>query len=153
MSEERHYPSRPFAAVGVVVWKDERLLVIKRAKPPRQGQWGLVGGGVELGETHYEAAIREVMEETGIAIAPFGIITAIDSITKDADGKVEFHYSVIEVNARWVSGEARALDSVEEVAWLTLAEVEALPVWPQMKRVAQLAEAQYKAYIELPHSI
>lgn len=148
MTESRQYPSRPFAAIGVVVWKDDKALIIKRAKPPRAGQWGLIGGAVELGETHFEAAIRETLEETGVVIAPFAVITAIDSISKDASGKPEFHYSIIEVNARWVSGEAKALDSVEEVRWATVAEIEALPVWQEMKRVAGLAQAQYKQYLK-----
>jgi ADP-ribose pyrophosphatase YjhB (NUDIX family) len=148
LDTSRRYPTRPFAAVGILVWKEDKLLIIKRAKPPRMGQWGLIGGGLEIGETHYEAAIREVKEETGVDVEPFGIVTAIDSIARDGENKVEFHYSIIEVNARWTGGEPQALDSVEEVAWATIPEIEALPVWDEMKRVARLAEAQYKQYIK-----
>ena len=148
LSDNRRYPSRPFAAVGVVVWKDDKILLIKRAKPPRAGQWGLIGGGLELGETHFECAAREALEETGVTIEPFGIITAINSISRDAEGKPEFHYSIIEVNARWVGGEAQALDSVEEVRWASVAEIAALPVWQEMKRVTALAEVQFKQYIK-----
>ncbi|HVY13536.1 MAG TPA: NUDIX hydrolase [Alphaproteobacteria bacterium] len=142
VNDPRRYPSRPFAAVGVVVWKGDQLLIVKRAKPPREGQWSLIGGALELGETHFECAAREAKEEAGIIIQPFGIITAIDSLVRDAQGKAEYHYSIVEVNARWLSGEPVAGDGVSEARWISLAELEKLDVWSEMKRVAKLANAQ-----------
>lgn len=144
LQDHRRYPSRPFAAVGVVVWKGDRLLIIKRAHPPREGQWGLIGGALETGETHFEAAIREAREEAGIEIEPFGIITAIDSVTRDTWGKTEFHYSIVEVNARWMSGEPKLNAELLEARWASPGEVENLPVWQEMKRVVKLAETQYR---------
>ncbi|MBI3420140.1 MAG: NUDIX hydrolase [Proteobacteria bacterium] len=144
IKESRRYPSRPFATVGVVVWWGDEILIIKRARPPRQGEWGLIGGAVELGETHFDAAIREVREETGVMIEPFDVITCIDSVTHDAAGMVEFHYSIVEVNARYVNGEAQALDDITEARWIKPAELESLQVWDEMRRVVGLAQAQYK---------
>ena len=66
---QREFPDRPIVGVGVVVWRGDRVLLIQRGKAPRQGQWSLPGGAQELGETVVEAAVREVLEETGLAIA------------------------------------------------------------------------------------
>jgi 8-oxo-dGTP diphosphatase len=141
-SNDRHYPARPFAAVGVVVWRGDEVLVIRRARPPRKDQWGLVGGAVELGETHFEAAKREVKEETGIEAEPFAIITAIDSVSRDAEGKVEFHYSIVEVNARYMGGDITPGDEALEARWISPVELKNYQVWDQMHRVVALADTQ-----------
>ena len=57
----REYPERPVAAVGAVVVDNGKVLLIRRGKPPRPGQWSLPGGGQELGESYIEAAIREAI--------------------------------------------------------------------------------------------
>lgn len=139
---DRRYPSRPFAAIGVVVWRGDELLLIKRAKPPREGQWGIIGGALETGETHFEAAIREAREEAGIEIEPFAVITAIDSISKDTSGKTEFHYSIIEVNAQLLSGEPKPSAEISEYRWVLPAALQKIDVWTELKRVVALAEQQ-----------
>jgi 8-oxo-dGTP diphosphatase len=145
MSEERRYPARPWPAIGVIVWRGDETLIIRRGKPPGEGQWGLIGGVMETGETYFEAAMREAREEAGITIEPFGIVTAIDGITKDAGQKIEFHYSIVEVNARHRGGAAVAQSDAKAVRWVTMAELERLDVWSEMLRVVKLAHAQYKA--------
>lgn len=138
----REYPNHPFPAVGVVVWRGEETLIIRRGKPPGLGQWGLIGGAQEVGETFFECAIREAREEAGIEISPFNIITAIDGITRDDQQKVQYHYSIVEVNVHWVSGEAVADSDVTDVRWVTLPELRELNVWSEMLRVVELAYAQ-----------
>lgn len=139
---ERRYASYPVPAIGVVVWRGEETLIIRRGKPPGQGQWGLIGGAQEWGETHFEAAIREAAEEAGILIRPFGIITAIDGITPDTNGKTEYHYSIVEVNAQWLNGEPKAQSDILEARWITLPKLEKLGVWSEMLRVVKLAAQQ-----------
>ena len=73
-------------AVGVVVWKDGEVLLIRRAKPPRSGQWSIPGGAQELGETVRETAVREVREETGLDIAVTDLIEVVDFIERDDTG-------------------------------------------------------------------
>jgi ADP-ribose pyrophosphatase YjhB (NUDIX family) len=142
--DPRLYPSRPFAAIGVVVWRGNEMLIIKRAKLPREGQWGFIGGALEIGETHFEAARREAMEEMGIDIEPFAVITAIDSVTHDDTGKVQFHYSIVEVNARLIHGDPQPSDEILEARWVKVADLAELEVWGEMKRVAELAEKQLR---------
>ena len=79
----REYPDRPFVGVGVVVWRDGKVLLVKRGQAPRRGHWSIPGGGQELGETLQEAACREVKEETGINIEVMGLIDVVDSIRQD----------------------------------------------------------------------
>lgn len=142
VSDMREYPARPWPAIGVVVWRGEELLIIRRGKPPGQGQWGIIGGAQEVGETFFECARREAFEEAGIIIEPFEIITAIDGITRDATGKVQYHYSIVEVNARWISGEARPASDITGVKWVTLPQLRAMNVWSEMLRVTELAYKQ-----------
>ena len=82
----REFPDRPIAGVGVVVLGAKGVLLVKRAKPPRQGQWSLPGGAQKLGETVFEAARRETLEETGLEIEVLGLIDVVDSIASDDGG-------------------------------------------------------------------
>ena len=141
-SDERHYPSRPVLGVGVVVWRDDRVLLIRRGHAPRKGEWGLPGGMQHLGETIMETAVREVREETGLDIVPLGIVTALDAITRDASHKIEYHYTIIEVFAESTEGEATPRDDAEDARWVTLEEIETLCAWPEIARVVRLSILQ-----------
>jgi ADP-ribose pyrophosphatase YjhB (NUDIX family) len=76
------YPDLPRVAVGAVVFKDNKVLLVKRAKPPAQGLWAIPGGSVELGETLQQAAERETLEETGIMIQAKNLFTPLRSLKK-----------------------------------------------------------------------
>jgi len=136
------YPVHPFVGIGVTVWRDDKVLLVKRKNPPGQGQWGLPGGKQKVGETIMEAAAREVIEETGVRIAPLSVVTALDSITRDAAAKVEYHYTIVEVVADYVSGEARAADDALDVRWVNVDEVAALCAWPEVVRVVRMSMVQ-----------
>jgi 8-oxo-dGTP diphosphatase len=135
----REYPDRPWVGVGVVVWRGDEILLVRRAKPPRLGEWSIPGGAQSLGETVFEAAIREVREETGIVIRPTGIVTVVDSIIREAEQRPQFHYTLVEVSAEWVTGEAIAADDVDDVRWATPESAAALIRWDETLRV--IAEA------------
>jgi len=96
----REYPERPLVGIGVVVLGARGVLMIKRGKAPRKGQWSLPGGAQELGETVSEAARREVMEETGLTIGILGLVDVVDSIRRDDAGKIQYHYTLVEFLAR-----------------------------------------------------
>ena len=65
----RTYPTRPYLAVSAAIFRDGKVLIVRRARPPANGLYTLPGGGVELGETLEEAVIREVKEETALDVA------------------------------------------------------------------------------------
>ncbi len=135
----RDYPSRPVVGVGAVVWRDGRVLLIRRGKPPRAGQWSLPGGAQELGETVLEAARREVREETGLELAWVEPLTVVDSITRDAHGAVRWHYTLVDVVAEAAAGEPRPGSDAAEVGWFALDELDGLGLWAETARIIRLA--------------
>ena len=104
MAEGRSYPTRPYLAVSAAIIRDGKVLIVRRARPPASGIFTLPGGGVEAGETLREAVIREVREETGLAIEPIGLAGHREVIARDRDGKVERHFVILPFAARWISG-------------------------------------------------
>jgi ADP-ribose pyrophosphatase YjhB (NUDIX family) len=141
-SDDRHYPSRPVVGVGVVIWRKDKVLLIRRGQPPRKNEWSLPGGMQHLGETIMEAAVREAREETGLDIMPLGIITALDAVTRDKKGEIEYHFTIIEVAAECRDGKPKAADDAKELRWAALDEIEALCAWPEVARVVQLSALQ-----------
>ena len=141
----RDYPDRPFAGVGVVVVRGGRVLLVRRAKPPRMGQWSLPGGVQELGETVHEAGRREVMEETGVEIEIIGLVDVIDAIRHDGEDRIETHYTLVDLAALWRAGEARAGDDAMGVRWVPVADVPGLGLWSETTRVIALAAEMAKA--------
>src|ERR1700704_2496647 len=105
----RRYPERPIIAVLAVVVRgagpDTRALIVQRAQQPNAGRWGFPGGVLELGETVADGAMRELFEETQIVAKPAGWLDVHDAISRDSEGKVQFHYTLIAVRAAWQAGE------------------------------------------------
>ena len=121
--EGRRYPDRPIVGVLAVVMRGDRLLVVRRANPPMPGRWGFPGGVLELGETVAQGAMRELLEETGVKAEAAGPLTVIDTIDRDPEGRVRYHYTLVAVIGLWQSGEGVPGDDADEVAWLTRSEI------------------------------
>jgi ADP-ribose pyrophosphatase YjhB (NUDIX family) len=139
MTDDREYPERPWIGIGVIVFKDDRVLMIRRGKPPRAGQWSLPGGAQQLGETVFEAARREVAEETGLDVEPQGIVTVVDSVIRDGGARVRYHYTLVEVLAEWHAGEPTPGDDAEHAEWLDMTTIRQLDLWSETVRVIELA--------------
>lgn len=133
--ESREYPTRPFVGVGVVVLKNDSVLLIRRGKPPRQGEWSLPGGSQQLGERVAETAVREVLEETGVEIEKPHFLEVIDAIIPDAEGRVRFHYTLVDFYAQWRSGEPRADDDAIEAVWVPLNGLASLELWEKTREI------------------
>ena len=135
----REYPERPVVAVGIVLWHAGRVLLIRRGKPPRAGQWSLPGGGQETGETVQEAARREVMEEVGLALGPLYDVAVVDSITRDETGRVRWHYTLVDFTAEALSDQAVAADDADDARWVDPADLAAYGLWSETTRIIALA--------------
>lgn len=141
MSEEpREYPTRPFVGVGLVVFKADQVLLIKRGKPPITHEWSIPGGAQDLGETVREAALRELMEETAIEAEILGLIDVVDAVRHDDEGRVLFHYTLVDFAAEWRGGKPLAGDDVVEAHWIDLAKIDALGLWTETVRIIREAE-------------
>jgi 8-oxo-dGTP diphosphatase len=136
----REYPDHPIVGIGVVVLESNKVLMIRRAKPPRQGQWSLPGGAQELGETIFDAARREVLEETGLDIKILGMVDVVDSIRSDDLGNVQYHYTLIDLVAITTSSIVPIAGSdASEAAWMSLEEISSLELWSETNRIINLA--------------
>jgi 8-oxo-dGTP diphosphatase len=119
----RTYPTRPFLAVSAAIFRDGRVLIVRRARPPANGLYTLPGGGVELGETLEQAVIREVCEETALKIEPIGLVGFRQAIAHDGAGRVERHFVILPFAARWIAGEISLNEELAEAHWLRPAEL------------------------------
>ena len=138
----RPSPERPVVGVGAVVLDEDRVLLIKRGNPPLKGQWSLPGGGVEVGETLEQAIAREVLEETGMAIEVGPIVEVLDRISRDADGRVEHHFVLVDFVCRPNGGILRGASDAEDAAWVTMADLARYEVAPVTISVIQKAASR-----------
>ena len=138
----REYPERPIVGVGAVVWRGERLLLVRRGKPPRLGQWSLPGGAQHLGETLVAAIAREVREEAGLEVQGVELLAAVDLVERDEAGRVRYHYTLVDFAAESPAGDAVAGDDAAAVGWFTPAEAATLGLWSETERIVGLAAAR-----------
>jgi len=137
-AEETHprdYPQQPQVAVGALVFDSGRVLLVRRGQPPAAGLWAVPGGRVRLGETLKQAAEREIFEETGVAIAAGDPVYTFDHLERDSDGRVRFHYVIVDLAADYLRGEIRAGDDAREARWVSPAELAQLDVSPTTRKL------------------
>jgi len=127
---ESAYPQHPRLAVGAIVFREDKILLIKRGRPPAKAQWAIPGGNVQLGESLQAAAQREILEETGIVIKATEPVYTFDAIVKDADGRIQFHYVIVDLAAEYIEGEPQPGDDADDVRWVPAEELEGLHVSP-----------------------
>ncbi len=120
----REYPDHPRVGVGAVVLDGDRVLLVKRGRGPAEGKWSIPGGLVDLGERTDDAARREVREECGITVRLLGLVGVVDRVIRDADGRVRYHYVLVDYAACPESREVCAGTDAAEARWVPIAEVD-----------------------------
>ena len=138
----REYPSVPVVGVGAVIIRDARVLLVQRGNEPSRGRWSIPGGVVELGETLAEAARREVREECGLEVEALDVLSTFDLIQHDPQGRIQYHYVLIDLRARYVSGEATADTDALDVLWVEETQLD------RMDLVSRLLPVLHKALRE-----
>ena len=119
----REYPERPIVGVGAVILDGERVLLVRRGNEPLKGEWSLPGGGVEVGETLETAIAREVLEETGLEVDVGPMIDVLDRISVDPDGRVRYHYVLIDFVCRPTGGTLCCATDAADATWAPVAEL------------------------------
>jgi len=123
MSVRREYPKLPLVGASAVILRDGEVLLIKRTAPPKAGFYSIPGGLVEVGEKVQEAAKREVQEETGLVIEIERLIDVIDNIVRDDEGRVKYHYVIVDYLAKPVDGELKKSSDATDVRWVRFDEL------------------------------
>ena len=126
--KSNEYPDQPRVAVGAIVFKDNRVLLVRRGKPPARDLWAIPGGSVEICETLQRAAEREIFEETGITIQALEPVFTFDYIERDEFGCARFHYVIVDLTADYVRGKPKAGDDAAEARWVSSQEITFLKV-------------------------
>jgi len=142
LADPRAYPLRPFVAVSAAIIRDRRVLVVRRARSPARGLFTLPGGVVELGETLVEAVVREVREETALAIEPVALVGYREAIARDAQDRVERHFVILAFAARWLAGEPVLNAELAEARWLAPAELAPLSTTEGLAEIVAAAFAR-----------
>lgn len=119
-----HSVERPVPAAIGVVFREGRVLLVRRANMPDAGKWGFPGGKIERGERLFEAAEREILEETGITVTARKVVTAVDCFDIREDGRMHRHYVLLAVLCDWVRGEPEAGDDALQARWFSREEWE-----------------------------
>jgi 8-oxo-dGTP diphosphatase len=114
---KREYPDVPLVGVGAIIIDGNRVALVKRGHAPLQGKWSIPGGVLEIGETMRKAATREALEETGLTIEPGELLGVFERVLPDEQGRMKYHYVLIDFLCRKISGELTAGDDAEEVCW------------------------------------
>ena len=133
------YPTVPHVGIGIILFRGADVLLIRRGRPPGAGQWSLPGGRQELGETAGQAARRELLEETGLSCGPLTMVAHADSITPDAAGKIEYHYTILDFAGLYVGGEASPGDDAAACAWVSPERLGDYALWDEILRVIGVA--------------
>jgi 8-oxo-dGTP diphosphatase len=136
--DARLYPQRPILAASIALVRDGRTLVARRARAPLAGVYSFPGGGVELGETVREAALRELREETGLEADIVGFLDHVESIVREGE-RVRAHYAIVAFVARWRGGEPQPGPELDSFAWVNAAEVVHYRTTPELPRLIERA--------------
>jgi ADP-ribose pyrophosphatase YjhB (NUDIX family) len=117
------------------------VLLVLRGSEPGSGEWSLPGGVVELGESLMAAVKREVWEEASIRIEVKGLVEVLDRIFRDSNGKIQYHYVLVDYWAQALSGLPAARSDVRDLKWVSVEELDRMKVRPELKAVVQKAVA------------
>lgn len=116
----------PRAAVSAAIFREGRVLLVKRRRPPSADLWSLPGGHIEPGETALDAVQRELREETAITARIAEIAAVKDVIHRNDSGELLFHRVVIVFCGEWLSGEPEARDDAAAAGWYHPPDLEGL---------------------------
>ena len=135
----RQYPPYPRTGVGVLVFRENRLLMVQRDREPAKGLWTIPGGLVELGESLEKAAHREIAEECSIGITDLHKLDVFEYIEKDQSNRIKYHYVVIDFFATHAKGKLKPGSDIADARWLKADEALQFPTTPSTRSLIHKA--------------
>jgi 8-oxo-dGTP diphosphatase len=132
---KREYPDTPLVGIGAIIIEDQRVVLVKRGHAPLQGKWSIPGGVLEVGETLRKAVVREVREETALTIEPGELLGVFERVIPDEQGKMRYHYVLIDFLCCRATGELKAGDDAAEVGWFRKDELSGLDLARETEEV------------------
>jgi 8-oxo-dGTP diphosphatase len=133
--KERIFPDRPLLGVGGLIFQDDQVLLIKRGREPGIGHWSIPGGMVEVGESVSMAVQREVLEETGLKVEAQDLVKIFERIIPDEEGRIQYHYVVLDYLCRVVGGLLSASSDAEEAYFYSMQDLDRLRLLPETEQV------------------
>ena len=127
----REYPPRPIVGVGGVAFVGGRVLLVKRRFEPLAGRWSLPGGALEVGETLAQGLARELREETGLDVEVGPVVDVFDRITRDQEGRVRFHYVLVDFLCTVQAGMPAPGSDVAEVTLVGIGDLARYELTPK----------------------
>ncbi len=135
----------PVAAVSAAIFRDEKVLLVRRGQVPAAGRWSLPGGHIEPGETARDAVARELREETGVEARLTGVADTVDVIRRAPTGAVSFHRVVVVYCGPWSRGEPRAGGDAAAAGWYEMSELAQMDVTEGLMDAVTRAWARLQA--------
>ena len=121
---KRQYPKQPLIGVGAIIITEGRILLVKRGTEPGKHKWSIPGGLVKLGESIQETVTREVKEESNLDVEAYSLIDAVNNLEKDSNGKIRYHFVIIDFFVKLKSGILAAGSDALMTKWVLFDEVE-----------------------------
>jgi 8-oxo-dGTP diphosphatase len=144
---KREYPDRPIVGVGAVIVRDSQVVLVQRGREPLKGRWTIPGGVVELGETVRECAMREAREETGLLVEAEQVLEVVDSIVPDPDGRMQYHFVLVDFFCRPQGGELQAGGDAVDARWVNASDLDRFQLTEAAARIIHKALEQNKAAV------
>lgn len=149
----RLYPSRPFLAVSIAVFRAGKVLMATRTRAPFINAFSLPGGLVETGETLAEAALRELREEVDVEARVIAFNRHVESIERDDAGGIKRHFVIASFIGEWIAGEGTPGLEAGEVVWVEPSQLSRLHCTPHTAEVVAGAAAMLESgRFNLPES-
>jgi 8-oxo-dGTP diphosphatase len=131
---KRLHPTQPVVGVGAIIIEEGNILLEQRGNEPAKGQWTIPGGVVEVGENLESAVVRETKEETGLVVEVQGLIDVVDQVHLDCQGRIEYHFVIIDYAAKVKVGQVKAASDAKDVQWVPISKVEGYDLTPSFRR-------------------
>ena len=129
----------PQLAVSAGIFRDGKILLVRRAREPSKGIYTFPGGRVEFGESLTEALAREIREETGLVIEIVGLIGYREALPAKTGG--HGHFVILPFAARWATGDVVLNDELDDARWLTPGDLGGLPITHGLQDTIRSARA------------